>query len=184
MNAKKHEMTAEEKEARKAARRELLARLDKMNAVEKAELSARWDGRTIEGHVLSVNNRLLLLIQADALGVTLSQVGGFRQWKQHGRKVTKGAKGMMIFFPMERKRPEGSADADGEGGEAADSADGEQRGGVWFKAVYVFDRSQTEEMMAETVRRASSAAIPERVKKSAPDFAAIVAAKIRAAMVA
>jgi hypothetical protein len=202
MNKIEHEMTAEEKEARKQARRELLERVAKMNAVERAETLIRWGGKTIDGHILSEHNRLLLLVQADALGITLSEVGGFRQWKAHGRKVSKGAKGLVIFFPMERKSAAGEtseASSDGENGDGS-----EQRGGVWFKTVYVFDRSQTEAMneaesaafrrrraredsaerQAETIRRGAAASIPAATRKAAPDFAAAIAAKIRAAMVA
>jgi antirestriction protein ArdC len=76
----------------------------------------------------SWNNCLLIAIQKpDA-----TFVAGFRRWLELGRHVRKGETGITIFAPLAyRKRDEASAE----------DAEAEVRG---FKAVHVFDVSQTE----------------------------------------
>ncbi len=82
-------------------------------------------------HQYSFGNVLLILIQKpDA-----TRVAGFQTWKRLGRFVKKGEHGIAIIAPMLIK-PAGS--------EAADRTDQEDRTILRFKAVYVFDVSQTE----------------------------------------
>ena len=59
-----------------------------------------------------------------------TRVAGFRTWKKLGRWVRKGEKGIVIIAPLIGKK----ADSDG----------GEERSVFGFRAVYVFDISQTE----------------------------------------
>lgn len=78
-------------------------------------------------HRYSFNNALLIAIQnPDA-----THVAGFRTWKQLGRNVMKGEKGIGIIAPMvyRKKDDQGSDDDEGIRG---------------FKVVHVFDVSQTE----------------------------------------
>ncbi len=84
-----------------------------------------------KGH--SFTNTILIWIQRpDA-----TRVAGFRQWEEkYHRKVKKGAKGIMIFAPLISKGKNNDE-------QAVDTAtkDGRVYG---FKAVYVFDISDTE----------------------------------------
>lgn len=80
-------------------------------------------------HTYSFNNIMLLLAQKpDA-----TRVAGFRTWKDLGRSVKKGEKGLMIFAPMKikPKAEDGAADEDAEPQ-------------LLFRVVHVFDISQTE----------------------------------------
>jgi antirestriction protein ArdC len=83
-------------------------------------------------HRYSFNNRMLIWLQRpDA-----SQVAGFQTWKSLGRHVTKGEKGIAILAPVAFRR-------------AAEQGAGEEEGeqetvAVGFRAVHVFDISQTE----------------------------------------
>jgi N-terminal domain of anti-restriction factor ArdC len=80
-------------------------------------------------HDYSFRNCLLIAIQKpDA-----THVAGFRRWRYLGRFVKKGEKGIMILAPIVRKRS------------AQDESDEEETRAVCgFRAVYVFDVSQTE----------------------------------------
>lgn len=84
---------------------------------------------TIEGRSLSVNNACLVAIQNPA--ATL--LGGFQQWRQHGRTVRKGEHGIMIWAPTQRTT---TPDADG--------SDGPK-----FITVTVFDVAQTDAIGVE-----------------------------------
>jgi len=78
-------------------------------------------------HRYSFGNIMLIATQRpDA-----TRVAGFRTWKQLGRFVRKGEKGIVIIAPMLiRKKDEGSDQDDGKI--------------LRFKAAYVFDVSQTD----------------------------------------
>ncbi|MBU0716961.1 MAG: DUF1738 domain-containing protein, partial [Planctomycetes bacterium] len=79
-------------------------------------------------HNYSFGNIMLIATQQpDA-----SYVAGFRTWKKLGRFVKKGEKGIVIIAPM-LIRPKDN-----------DQADGDDRTMLRFKAVYVFDVSQTD----------------------------------------
>lgn len=85
-------------------------------------------------HRYSINN--VLLIQSQRPGAT--RVAGFATWRQLGRFVRRGEKGIAILVPIGYRRP---ADADREF-EASDRD--AVRTIVGFKAGYVFDISQTD----------------------------------------
>src|SRR5215469_10638037 len=62
-----------------------------------------------------------------------TQVAGFHTWKQLGRTVKKGSKGIMILAPiLVRKSKEEVADEQ------------QSRTALGFRAVYVFDQADTE----------------------------------------
>ncbi len=76
-------------------------------------------------HRYSWHNSMLILSQRpDA-----SQVAGYRAWQKLGRQVTKGERGIMIFAPCPFKKERDNGDTET---------------GMFFRAVHVFDVSQTE----------------------------------------
>lgn len=78
----------------------------------------------------SLNNLMLILSQRpDA-----THVAGYRTWQQLGRFVKKGAKGILIFAPVVRRRQDGDEETE------ADST--VKLAG--FRGVYVFDQSDTD----------------------------------------
>lgn len=84
-------------------------------------------------HRYSIGNCILISIQRPEA----THVAGFQRWKQLGRHVKREEKGISILAPLVRrpKRDDGEADADDE----------KKRTTVCgFRAVYVFDVSQTE----------------------------------------
>jgi N-terminal domain of anti-restriction factor ArdC len=129
-----------EQKAKAAERRErfrqLAAQVAAMTDDERAALVAKVGAIvTVEGRALSVHNTCLVLNQLP----TASMVGGFRQWKDHGRSVRKGAVGLMIWVPT-GKGERGEEDAPPPEGEGIDDAP--KRSG--FVAGYVFDVTQTK----------------------------------------
>ena len=83
------------------------------------------------GRVLSMNNSLMLHGQRE--GVTI--VGGFRQWKELGRVVQKGERGLLIWVKAGKKEKAGEPPT------VEDSAD------IRFLTGTVFDVSQTTEQV-------------------------------------
>jgi antirestriction protein ArdC len=72
---------------------------------------------------------------------TATHVAGFHTWKELGRFVKRGEKGIQIFAPMMGKRRKGDDAAQ------ATNAKQEERPTpmlIGFRAVYVFDSTQTE----------------------------------------
>jgi len=139
--------TAEQK--RKAAeRRERFTVLAKQVAAmgedERAALVFRMGAiATVDGRALSVFNSCLVLTQLPDAAL----VGGFLQWKEHGRSVRKGAVGLMIWIPTK-----GKADGPKTGDDLAtdeSGTDGPRRAG--FVMGTVFDVTQTEERKPQSV---------------------------------
>lgn len=91
-------------------------------------------------HKYSFGNALLILWQRpDA-----TQVAGFNRWKELGRHVRKGEHGIMILAPMllqARTRESHAAERDES---APTETPATPRRVLRFRAVYVFDVSQTE----------------------------------------
>jgi len=96
----------------------------------KSEQLLRYLEFTARFHRYSFRNILLALSQRE----NISQIAGMRHWNQLGRHVRSGEKGIMILAPMTvRLKP------------SKDDEDPDERGVVTlFKAVYVFDISQTD----------------------------------------
>jgi antirestriction protein ArdC len=63
-----------------------------------------------------------------------TRVAGFETWKQLGRNVKKGAKGIMILAPVVMRKSK----------EEAFSENDEEKAAVGFRAVFVFDQNDTE----------------------------------------
>ncbi len=51
----------------------------------------------------SPNNALLLWMQAEQRGVTLTRVAGYRAWQSLGRQVEKGARSFAVMAPVRRR---------------------------------------------------------------------------------
>lgn len=103
--------TDEQKEkaaARRAAFRDLAAKIDAMSDEERQAFAERMPAvATIEGRALSGKNSMLVSHQYE--GATL--VGGYNQWKAAGRQVRKGEKSIAIWVP--RLSGEDSQDPEG-----------------------------------------------------------------------
>ena len=80
-------------------------------------------------HHYSWGNCLLIMSQRP----TASQVAGYKTWQSLERQVRKGEHGIMIFAPCPYKR-----EVERNDGET------ETREGMFFRAVHVFDVSQTD----------------------------------------
>ena len=81
-------------------------------------------------HRYSLHNLILIVSQRpDA-----TRVAGFHTWKQLGRNVKKGAKGIMILAPVVLRKSK----------EEATFEEDQSKAAVYFRAVYVFDQMDTE----------------------------------------
>jgi len=81
-------------------------------------------------HRYSLHNLLLIVSQRpDA-----TRVAGFHTWKQLGRNVKKGAKGIMILAPMVLRKTK----------EETTSGEDHSKTAMGFRVVYVFDQIDTE----------------------------------------
>lgn len=88
-------------------------------------------------HNYSLGNIMLITVQRPEA----SRVAGFNTWKDLGRSVKKGEKGIMILapcFPKKQKREEPEDEEDEEKRLEMEPAP------IYFKVVYVFDIGQTE----------------------------------------
>ena len=83
-------------------------------------------------HQYSVGNCLLIAMQKPEA----TFVAGFQKWRQLGRYVKKGEKGILILAPLVRRK----ASAE----QASDAETSTDRTVVGFRAAYVFDVSQTD----------------------------------------
>ncbi len=144
--------TAEQKakaDARRERFRELVQAVAALTDDERAALVAKLGAIvTCEGRTLSIHNSCLLVTQLP----TASMVGGFHQWKAHGRSVKKGEHGLMLWIPT-GKGAESEPAATG-AGEGTDGDTGKRRG---FVMGTVFDITQTE----TDDERASRSATPD-----------------------
>ena len=135
--------TDAQKEAAKLRRekfRGIVKAIAKMPEVDRIALSQKVVIATVEGHVLSLCNQMLLALQCPSATI----VGGFRQWRGEGRTVRRGEHGHMIWVPMIYGEKNGDdtpqpSEIDGE----------EKKTGVRFLIGTVFDVSQTEELGQE-----------------------------------
>jgi hypothetical protein len=98
-------------------------------------------------HTYSWRNQVLLAVQAEQRGMTLTRVAGFNRWTQLGRIVRKGEKGLAILAPVRRRLSAGEAAKRQAEGLPAYDGDGRPiivvRG---FRIEHVFDQSQTEQI--------------------------------------
>ncbi len=89
----------------------------------------------------SFGNTLLILVQKPA-----TRVAGLRTWNRLGRYVKKGERGIMIFAPMfgKPKKQQPSDEQQDTVEEDGRTAEGNGTRLIGFKAVYVYDISQTD----------------------------------------
>jgi len=81
-------------------------------------------------HRYSLHNLILIVSQRpDA-----TRVAGFHTWKQLGRNIKKGAKGIMILAPVVLRKNR----------EEATSGEDQSTAALGFRVVYVFDQLDTE----------------------------------------
>jgi hypothetical protein len=92
-------------------------------------------------HDYSLGNIMLIGLQMPSA----SRIAGFNTWKELGRYVKTGSRGIMIlapcFLPKPKRSPEEKAV---ESTEEETEAKEVQLRPAWFKVVYVFDISQTD----------------------------------------
>ena len=134
-----------------------------------SETLTRWLETMSRFHAYSLHNTLLIALQRpDA-----THVAGFHAWKDLGRTVKKGEKGIQILAPVPKRGravnpDEGAAEErDDEGASAAARQGAPRRGPVWgFRVAYVFDIAQTEgkELPAFSQVRGEPAEHLERLK--------------------
>ena len=142
--------TAEQRQhaaERRGRFRALAAQVAEMSDDERAALVMRVGAIvTCEGRALSPFNSCLVLSQLP----TASMVGGFWQWKDKGRAVRKGARGLMIWIPKHRgdASEEAPPVTDASGGESEEKAKRSS-----FVTGTVFDVSQTEPERGATDRQ-------------------------------
>lgn len=128
-------MTADERAAKIAAVRDMLDSA-RATIAETDEWRAYLADATRAGetfHNYSANNWMLIYVQRP----NATYVASFARWKQLGRSVRKGEKGLQILTPVKftKKDADGSVKRDADGNEIA---------GLAFKVGHVFDYSQTE----------------------------------------
>lgn len=119
----------------KVERKEKIKRLrDKLSSLTEQDrqvLAARGLIATVEGHILSLHNTILLYLQSNGTSPTI--VGGYQQWKRAGKQVKRGEHGYMIWFPVGAK----------------DKDTGDIISAETFYTATVFDISQTESIEKE-----------------------------------
>lgn len=100
----------------------------------------------------SLRNQALLIMQAEARGMVLTDVDTFRGWRERGRMVRKGEAGLRIVRPRGTEAAEDAGDSEGEGivthrGDVPTGDEGGANEGATrtrFRMTAVFDISQTE----------------------------------------
>ena len=92
-------------------------------------------------HNYSFGNVMLIALQnPDA-----TLVAGYRAWQNMGRQVRKGESGIRILAPMIKKKRKGETDSEDEPQQSeSESEKGKSRSVYGFRAVSVFDVSQTD----------------------------------------
>lgn len=110
-----------------------LEQLSEALAAGKSEQLQSYLATIAKFHHYSLGNTLLIMCQKPEA----SQVAGFHKWKELGRSVKKGEKGIAILAPMLLKNREEAQPDQTEDGESEERS-------LRFRVAYVFDISQTE----------------------------------------
>jgi hypothetical protein len=169
--SRRRQLSPAQREAADAARAARIAALHDQIGEQVEALTADPQWRAMldaaaRFHTDSLNNQLLIALQAARLGVRPTRVAGFGIWKALGRSVVKGATGLAVLAPctctytakdtradtgtgQDTRRPAAAAatTAAGPAGEpAGGDADQSARGRVLrgFRVAHVFDIAQTE----------------------------------------
>ena len=99
--------TTEARQDRKARIKEIRQKLANLTPEQRQQILNTYSIATVDGHVLSGHNTIMLYFQAVNRTIP-TVVGGYRQWQAAGKQVMKGEHGSAILFPV------GSKDDDGE----------------------------------------------------------------------
>jgi hypothetical protein len=135
-------------EERKARIDELSAQLD--TALDSLSDEKHWvtllETVATFGSQYSWGNQLLIADQCAARGFAPTMTRAFGFWKQHGRMVTKGQKGLKIWAPCRHRPTEGEIVKLSEAGKKVSyDADGRPSAVLHgWKVEHTFDVSQTE----------------------------------------
>ncbi len=162
------QLSPAQREAADAARAARIAALHEQIGEQVEQLTADPQWRAMldaaaKFHTYSLNNQLLIMLQAARLGISPTRVAGFGTWKALGRSVVKGSTGLAVLAPCTYTPNDSRADT-GIGQDtrqaappAATTAEtaGEPSGGDadrpagarvlrGFRVAHVFDISQTD----------------------------------------
>jgi antirestriction protein ArdC len=121
--------------AASAARHELIEKLERgFQQVQDSDEYRSYLRTVSRFHKYSISNTMLIWLQRQHA----THVAGFHTWLSLGRHVRKGEKGIRIFAPMPYRKTVSTVDQE------TGIADDEEVTGLRFRAVSVFDISQTE----------------------------------------
>jgi hypothetical protein len=161
---KRAHLIAAQVEAAEAARAAKIAALHERIGEQVEALTADPQWRAMldaaaKFHTYSLNNQLLITLQAARLGISPTRVAGFGTWKALGRSVVKGSKGLAVLAPCTYAAKDtdsgqhtdqvapATATRTGTAGEPP-SGDADRPAGArvlrGFRVAHVFDVSQTE----------------------------------------
>ncbi|CCH86260.1 conserved protein of unknown function [Modestobacter italicus] len=150
----------EQREAADAARAARIAALHDQIGEQVEALTADPQWRAMldaaaKFHTYSLNNQMLIELQAARLGISPTRVAGFGTWKALGRSVLKGSTGLAVLAPCTYTPKDTPTDqavpvpapgtgtaGEPSGGDADQRAPGRVLRG--FRVAHVFDISQTE----------------------------------------
>lgn len=138
------------KEARKEQLNNYSKTIKEMSQEQKEAIASNYPIVTVEGHCLSLYNNCFLMQQYQDRAAMYDDltiptiVGGYRQWQEQGRQVTKGSKAFSIFIPSQKISKD-------ESGNNKTNEAGENLQEIRFLTANVFDISQTEEINQESI---------------------------------
>lgn len=113
---------------------------DGINSIWESDNYAAYLATLGKFHNYSLGNVVLIWMQAPHA----TRVAGFQTWKNLGRWVKKGEKGIAILAPCMPRKPKIEAPAAGDAEDADEEPVDVVQRPLYFKAVAVFDISQTE----------------------------------------
>lgn len=121
--------------AAQAERRELVKKLELgFQQVQESDEYRSYLDTVSRFHKYSVSNTMLIWVQCP----NATHVAGFHTWLSLGRHVRKGEKGIRIFAPMPYRKTVSTFD------EKTEEFEEQEIGQIRFRAVSVFDISQTD----------------------------------------
>ncbi len=122
-------------EAARAERQELVKKLERgFQRVQESDAYRSYLDTVSRFHKYSMSNTMLIWMQRP----NATHVAGFRTWLSLGRHVRKGEKGIRIFAPMQHRKMVTAIN------EETEESEEQEIGELRFRAVSVFDVSQTE----------------------------------------
>ena len=141
-----------------------------VEAMQTPEGWKAWLDITASFPQYSLNNQLALLKQSVDRGIEPRAFASFRRWKEAGYPVRKGEQSFRVLGPVLKKRPHdkesGKPLTEGEADNRDPSTIAWKRVPVAFKAVPVFEISQTE---GAELTQIPPELVPERLTGLAPD---------------